>query len=247
MTSSQDLPPSFSYHDLLKACALTGCPVCRIGAQSVKRYLDSLFYEYVNDPGTRDRLVNSLGFCSEHIRLLLSTRIADGLGASIIYEHIIKTILRDFPDHSHKAAGVFPLRSMERARMIRKFVSASAGLGKCAACEQRAAASDRALYEMNKSLGEKKLRLALQESDGLCLPHLAQLLESTLEADNISYLLDLTENKLKSRQSEMAELIRKNNYQFQSEGITQDEALAWRKAMCMISGASITLTGEKHE
>jgi hypothetical protein len=45
----------------------------------------------------------------------------------------------------------------------------------------------------------------------------------------------------------MAEVIRKNDHHFHSEGITQEEALAWKKAMVMLSGVSINPTGDKHD
>lgn len=224
----------------------TGCPVCRLSARSVKRYLESLFYESVNDPGTRDKLIKSLGFCREHVQLLLNTRIADGLGASIIYENIVNVILRKLPDRLQPPSpGRSP--SGEQSREIRGLISASSGLGTCAACEQRDESADRALHELGKSLGEEKLQSALQGSDGLCFPHVAQLLERIQEPDNVTFLLELTRNKLETFGSQMAEFIRKNDYQFRSEGITHAEALAWKKAMCTISGASITLTGEKHD
>ena len=178
MKSTTERPPSSSHYDLLLACKQTGCPVCRLSARSVKRYLEALFYENVNDPGTRDNLVKSLGFCDEHVRLLLNTRIADGLGASIIYENIVKVILRKFPQQHE---------SSQSARAIRGLVSASDGLGDCAACEQRDSSSDRALHELAKSLGDEKLRLALQESDGLCFPHLAQVLERVQKPEYIGF------------------------------------------------------------
>jgi hypothetical protein len=59
--------------------------------------------------------------------------------------------------------------------------------------------------------------------------------------------MELTRIMLEKRGSEMAELIRKNDHRFRSEGITREEALAWRKAMCMISGASITFPGDKND
>ena len=130
MTSSNDVPPSFSFYDLLNACTQTGCPVYRIGAHSVKCYLESLFYEYINNPGARDNLLKSLGFCKEHAQLLLITRIADGMGASIIYANVIRKILREFPnDSSLQKPSSIPHPPGERARMISRFVSASDGPG----------------------------------------------------------------------------------------------------------------------
>lgn len=242
MSPSQNNPPSLSFYDLLNACSQPGCPICRVGAQSVKRYLKSIFYEFVNDPVTRENLVKSLGFCGEHVHLLLDTKIADALGASIIYENIIKKILRELPTQSSS----LPAQTKERSRAIGRFVSASDQAGNCIACEQRNTAFERALHEISEALGEERLQAALQESEGLCFPHLAQLSEKIQKSEHMDFLLTLTRTKLEQRQAEMVELIRKNDYRNNSEGITFDEAMAWKKTMCMVSGVSISLTGDKN-
>ena len=110
----------YSNHDLLEACAQTGCPVCRVGAHSVKRYLKSIFYEYVNDIDTRARLNKRLGFCEEHVQVLLNARIADTLGASIIYENIAKVLLREFPPSSASLNPKEASRLVERAKEVKK-------------------------------------------------------------------------------------------------------------------------------
>ena len=107
------------------------------------------------------------------------------------------------------------------------------------ACEQQDALFDRSLDEIRKTLGQEKMRNALQDSDGLCFPHLTQVLEQIKSTDDIEFLLALTKTQLETRQTEMAEVIRKNDHRFQSEGITEDEALAWKKTMCMITGVHL--------
>jgi Family of unknown function (DUF6062) len=224
------------YFDLVNACGQQGCPVCRLSAHSVRHYLDGLFYELVNDPGARDNLLKSRGFCTEHAGLLLRTRIADALGASIIYGHILKNILEDLPKPSASSSSN-PGPSKDRTRLIGKFMKASAVPVRCPACEQRETASNHALDGLGKSLHDEKLRLALQGSDGLCFPHLTRLLERLESPEDLRFVLDLTRDKLEALQAQMAELVRKNDYRFQSEGITESEGLAWRKAMSLISGA----------
>lgn len=225
------------------ACRQPGCPVCRLCATAVGRYLESLFYEYVNDPETRKRLVKSLGFCREHAGLLLETRIADVLGASIIYENIVKDILRNLPNTpTVPDAGL----TKEQIRPFKKLINSSRHPGRCMACEHEDAAAGRVLDELGKLLLEEKIQSALRDSDGLCFPHLAQLLERIEEPQAVSYLLNLTQEKLGSLQSEMAELVRKHDYRFQSEGIQEQEALAWKKAMRMISGAE-TRKADDHD
>jgi hypothetical protein len=230
---------TFSNPDLLEACAQNGCPICRIGAQTVKRYLKSIFYEYVNDIPTRNRLNKRLGLCSEHAQLLLNTRIADTLGASIIYENIVKIVLREFPKSS-------PIPK-EAAKWINRFLGTAETNGECVACEQREALTVHTLKEMSSALSDTVLQTALQSSDGLCFPHLATLLEQVKKPEDAAFLMELTQSKLITRQSEMAEVIRKSDYRSSSEKMTQEEAVAWKKSMCMVSGVSISLTGEKHE
>jgi hypothetical protein len=208
----------------------------------VDRYLKGLFYEYVNDVETRKRLVKSLGFCREHAGLLLETRIADVLGASIIYENIVKDILRNLPNTlTVPEAGL----TMEQARAFKKLINSSRHSRRCMACEHEEAVAEHALDELEKSLLEEKMQSALRDSDGLCFPHLAQLLERIEEPQAVGTLLNLTQKKLGSLQSEMAEVVRKHDYRFQSEGIREQEALAWRKAMRMISGAGTRRTDDQ--
>jgi len=230
----------YSHHEFLEACTQTGCPVCRIGAQTVRKQLKALFYEYVNDREMRANLVKSLGFCGEHTRILLSHKIADALGASIIYEHLVKVILREFPVPS---ANIQP---KELSRKISSFVSASDGLGECLACNRREEAVNYTLSQIANAMDNTVLLNALEISDGFCFSHLSQLLLRISKPAEVNFLLTLTKNKLETRKAEMAEVIRKNDHHH-SEGITQGEAVAWKKAMVMLSGVSINPTGDKYD
>ena len=243
MSPFKKSPSPYSNHDLLEACTQTGCPVCRVGAHSVKRYLKSVFYEYVNDIDTRARLNKRLGVCEEHVQLLLNTRIADTLGASIIYDNIVKVLLLEFPDPSSSTRT----NPKEATRLISGFMNTAESNGTCVACEQRNAIINHTLNEMSKALDDENLQAPLQGSDGLCFPHLAQLLERLEKPDNVTFLMQLTREKMTTRQGEMAEVIRKNDYRTDTEKITHEEAIAWKKAMCMVSGVSISPTGDKHE
>jgi len=81
-----------SYFDLLEACSEPGCPVCRISLKLARRYVDSILYEYVNDPGVRDEIRRSRGYCNEHAGWMLDVRGA-GLGIAIFQRDIVQTVL----------------------------------------------------------------------------------------------------------------------------------------------------------
>jgi hypothetical protein len=123
----------------------------------------------------------------------------------------------------------------------------AASNGACVACEQRDAVIKNTLNEISQSLGDEKLQAALQKSDGLCLPHVVRLLERLEKPGDVAFLMQLTREKLATLQGGMSEVIRKSDYQTGSEKITHEEAIAWKKAMCMVSGVSISSTGDKHE
>src|SRR5574341_1452415 len=53
-----------AYFQLLEAFRQPGCPVCRLVEEGALKALDGLMYEQVNDPFTRDRLVESHGLCN---------------------------------------------------------------------------------------------------------------------------------------------------------------------------------------
>jgi len=228
----------FKHYEFLEACKETGCPVCRLGAQTVGRQLKFWFYEYINDRGMRASLVKSLGFCAEHTGLLLGHKIADSLGAAIIYEHLVKVVLREFPKASSS--------TKELSRKIGSLVSASEKREKCLACQRRDESVNYTLRQIAGALDNPILINALETSDGLCFPHLSQLLPLTKKKAEAELILNLTKTKLEMRQAEMAEVVRKNDHRFNSEAITDEEAMAWKKAMTMLSGVSINALGKNN-
>jgi hypothetical protein len=139
------------------------------------------------------------------------------------------------------------MQPKELSRKLSSLVSASDGLGECPACKRRDEAVNYTLSQIAGALDSTILLEALETSDGFCFIHLSQLLLRISKPADVNFLLTLTKNKLETRQSEMAEVIRKNDHHFHSDGITQEEAIAWKKAMVMLSGVSINPTGDKHD
>ena len=69
--------------DLEHALSSEGCPICRVTQAGVARFLDALLYESVNDPDTRRRATQSLGFCNSHAWQLRS-RHGSSLGTALL-------------------------------------------------------------------------------------------------------------------------------------------------------------------
>jgi Family of unknown function (DUF6062) len=52
--------------DLEEALERPGCPICRMSAQSERRYLWNFLFEGVMNLSARDRVLDAWGFCPDH-------------------------------------------------------------------------------------------------------------------------------------------------------------------------------------
>jgi hypothetical protein len=233
---------TLTYFDLLNACKQPGCPVCRLEQSGVERYLSSLFYESVNDPGVRDRLRRSLGFCHRHAWLVVEARLGLALGVGIIYQDLLETLLERQPRRLVRkgrqkrffwlgGSSDIPLN----LEAVRRVLQADAP---CPACEQEQAIAGRALFVLAGSLGDERLVKALEASDGLCLPHLRQALDYLESGEALDILLTITIAHWQKLRHELAELIRKHDYRFRQEGFGQERD-AWRRAVALLTGNKI--------
>src|SRR5438105_7730985 len=138
-----------SYHELLEQLAAPGCAVCHLGARSVDRYLDGLDWELVNDPGIRERLRRSCGFCPSHMRRLAER--AGRLPLAILTEDLLR--------HAEASLEGWPRAARLRAPLP------------CAACETLREQEAASLGELARRIAEPEMLAAYTASPGLCLPH----------------------------------------------------------------------------
>ena len=229
-------------YKLLEACRQPGCPVCRVEQESVERYLDSQFYENVNSPRWRDRLRASLGFCHEHAWLAVDKRLGDALGFTIIYHDVVNSILKQLqengPGRNAIARRSFLRQLSNEARVwIEKTLRVISPRKHCPVCEHRDEALRIILSTLLEELTRSEMADALYVSDGLCLPHLRLALENGRDASVIEKLLTIQRGKLESLKGELAEFIRKSDYQLIDKGFGA-EGDAWLRAVSMIVGRS---------
>ena len=230
--------PSFMFYNLVEACREPGCPVCRLEQKSVERYLDSMFYENVNSPAWRDQLRASLGFCHEHAWLGVNQRLGDALGYSIIYRDIVNSILHrmDDPRPAPRRTGWRGQMSETVRDQIERLRGALTPRKRCPACEHRAETTHYLLSALVEGLATPELTQALQNSEGLCLPHLKETLVAIHQSAPYEQLLAIHREKLERLKSELAEFIRKNDYQVIEEGFGSERD-AWLRAISLVTGS----------
>jgi len=201
-----------TYHDLSEALAQAGCAVCRLVATATDRYLRSLLHESVNDPGVRERLRASHGFCCEHSWQL--QRRGDPLGISILWRDLLTQA---------SESGNGPQHGKGKGRTA-----------VCPACEIATEAERRYLGTLVEHLASGSLRGEYDTSPGLCLPHLRKAFRQG-SAGARAFLLESEAAKLSGLSQELAEIIRKNDYRFREEpwGAERD---AWIRATSKLAG-----------
>lgn len=208
--------------------AARGCPMCRAGGQSGRRYLDALLFESVTDPGIRAELESSLGFCDRHHRQML-TFPGERLGVAIIEQALLKEALRRLGSSPGPSR-----RSGWRARLGSGAADASP-LDPCPACRQEADASDRTMSVLLQHLAGD-LDQPLREAGGLCWPHLTRALARCADATTYAALVEVHEAAWGQVVSDLGEFIRKRDHRFRHETVSDAEADAIEQAMDALGG-----------
>lgn len=167
------MSPTNTYYDLVDACRQAGCPVCRLALVAVHRYLDSMNYDSVNDPGFQRLTDAADGFCNQHAAQWL--RQANVLGTAMIYTRVLDRLTPALRDLRYRRSGALlgGLLSHDDA------FEALRPSGACPACLHLAEVEQAALKTFTSSLGDAGLRAAYVDSAGLCVPHLILALRTS--------------------------------------------------------------------
>ncbi|MBK8985075.1 MAG: hypothetical protein IPM39_03185 [Chloroflexi bacterium] len=219
------------YFNLLDALKTPGCALCTLGRTAVANFMDSMLYEYVNDTEMQQRLTEAHGFCATHSRLLLTYHNA--LGITILYNAIFRQLETELPQGQEESASWFDRLAGQMGHdSSPKHLAAHAP---CPACQIRDETAERALNVLHAHQQDADLAAAWQTSDGLCLPHLRQALD-TLDGPAYAMLLSHQRQIWQTLRVQLSEFIRKNDHRFQHEGFSE-ESDAWRRAVEFTSGA----------
>jgi hypothetical protein len=203
-----------------------GCPLCHLEADRMRRYLDGILYEFVNDPGLRQELVQSRGFCATHAHMLLRIEGPRALGTAILYRDQVEQFLKFLQSLKEPADGHF---------WHRKKSAEWQGTVPCPACHLHAEQRLRYMEVVAGSLDDVEFREALEASAGLCAPHFLSALDLIRELSVRDLLLAIQEAKFADLKHDLEEFCRKNDYRFRDEGFAK-EGDSWLRAVKMMVG-----------
>ncbi len=183
-----------TYAQLASALEEAGCPVCLLAARAVSRFLDGLSYEQINDPGLRERLRASRGFCNRHAWQFVE-QVRDGLGTAILYGDILGTVLsslraalgRDRRGLWDRLLRWWPGQANRSAAFA---ASRLLPTGECPACGTLDRTTSTYIEALLAQLAAGTLRDLYRRSSGLCLPHLTSALSRSDNTDVLRLLGD---------------------------------------------------------
>lgn len=215
------------YHELLEALQGEGCAVCRLGRRAGDSYIRALIYEGVTDVKVREALRNARGLCERH-GWRMAGRRGSVLGTAIIYRDVINTLIKALEARAAPARSVFSRGQGELSRNL-------APTETCPACLLERDAERRAVKTLLNHLGDATLAQTYQQAGGVCLPHFQLALgESSSSAGNT--LAGWQAQAWSQLRADLDELIRKHDYRFRAEPITDEEADAWQRAVAAVVG-----------
>lgn len=223
-----------TYFQLLDAFKEPGCPVCTRLEQGALKALNGLMYEQVNDPFTRDRLVESHGFCNWHAWMLASIHNS-ALGVALIYKHLLQETL----EHLEAATREVQPRGRwqrlwERLTGSRKeplpILAWRSKKRPCYLCTFARRSEKDYLKTILEFIGEPEFAEAFDRSAGLCLPHLYAAMAVGRDHPNLGTLLVMQEKRWRDLLWELEEFARKFDYRYADEAKGR-ESSSWHRAL----------------
>ena len=231
------------YHDLLEAFSEPGCALCRLLAVSADKLVDSILYEGVNDPPTREKLNAARGYCTSHAELLI--RAGAALGVTIMMDGILKVLLRTVAANPVDQPGASRTRGLMRrvnsniSHPGQKLVTDLSPQAECPICINEAEMLGHYGQTLRQYLApDNELVQTYTHSDGLCLAHFRYVLGAGLPGPALTALITAQQAIWQRLHEQSEEFIRKNDHRFRGEpfGVEED---VWRRSLAAISGAPL--------
>ena len=225
-----------------------GCLICHVYQNMARRYIKSLIWERVNDYETRKRIIDSLGYCPEHTRLLATTEYSeygDALGVNIIYENLSQILIHLLetwrpPQQRHKGTLKYLEQAAQWIRTPKQPPTTLSPQATCRVCQIAGESEEHALYTLMEELNNKadEWPRLFRQSDGLCLMHLRSCLGKWSQdyPAAAEFLRQDTLQRLGHWQADISEYIHKLAWDHRDETITDEEHLAWQRTLAFFTG-----------
>jgi hypothetical protein len=206
--------------------------LCHLAAEADERYLQSVLREGGTDAGLLHRLLDSGGFCKEHVWALVRLEQRD--------EHdglTTASLIRPFLENARDDLAALPSARERREHHKRGPVAT------CPACSARAQMARIHAHELGAVLARPDVAEKLSSrAQGLCLPHFRAVWDTLTAPATRELLRTVQLRQLKQATHTVDEYMRKHNHIFRDEPRAA-EWREWAQAVGLLYGAEDRLLG----
>jgi hypothetical protein len=188
------------------------CFLCALEGETERKYIDTYLSELVMDASSREKIIESRGFCNHHFyKMLIAANkpgSSDGHGIALVNESIVEKLVQDL--HKQKNHHIDDLHKLLATE------------NKCPACIYLSEFARMYVEKIVKLLSSdsKEFLKLLKESKGFCIPHFVILVHVAKDVKPaqsqkmIKTLLGIEEENLRRLNSELAEYVKRQSYEF---------------------------------
>jgi len=216
------------------------CFLCTLEDELERKYIDTYLDELVMDPASREKIIESRGFCNHHsYKMLIAAgkpRSLDGHGLALVIKSVVEKLVQDFCKQEKLSQNHF-LRMLPNET-------------KCPACVHLShfvKMYTQTVAELLSSSHEEFLKL-FEGSKGLCVPHFVALLSETERISpgrgraTIETVIEVEEKSLRRLDSELAEYVRMQSYEFSEKDREEVEGAVLRSIEKIAGRRGLKLT-----
>jgi hypothetical protein len=208
-----------------------GCAVCRLVNRTGRRYVESILYELVNDPGVQAEFRESLGSCSRHAYLMVG--VGDGLGTAILYRAATRVLLETLSRIPHAPKPQTSLRTLLGRPSEVESAVPEPGRG-CMVCRSEHSAEETYLQALLDGAEDGSLEGLLEGPGAVCVRHLSKA--SVLAKGWLPRaLVEVTREALRDLEADLSLYVRHSNYQHSDEPWGKERD-AWKRIVAKMVG-----------
>jgi len=193
------------------------CPVCALTDRRVRQAMDGFLYEGVNDPGIREKLKKSHGFCGFHAGMLAEK--GDPLAHALIYGELLE-----------QAGQMLLAKRFDELK-------AYGNRTDCHFCQMARECEHGYIAAFLQAYRDEEFRKRYLEDGILCLAHLQMCVGRGREGPSpiAGKIAADTAQKYRGVCGDLAAVRRKHDYRFANEPYTGRQSTSWKRAVQILN------------
>ncbi len=223
-------------HELIEAMQEPGCALCGLAQRKSLRYVETLLESAVIDVEQRDDWRHAGGFCEPHAAMAITVVNSAG-SLAILYEdafqHELVHLAQLIP---HPKNSWWQRRRQRLVQRVQHWLQMRQRRSQCPICRSWQAQEQLYMAVLLDHAEDDGVIHTLSQSDGLCMPHIASLLQFDASHSHLGAVLAAEYACLERLHGDLKEFNRKQDYRYAHESYGR-EADAWQRVVaCFVGG-----------